>query len=35
MVTAAAIAEPVGILLIWATLKPYGRTYREVTATAP
>jgi MFS family permease len=35
MVTAAAIAEPVGILLIWATLKPYGRAYREVTATAP
>lgn len=33
MVTAAAIAEPIGIALIWMTLKPYGRAYREV-ATA-
>jgi MFS family permease len=32
MVTAAAIAEPIGIALIWMTLKPYGRAYREVTA---
>jgi hypothetical protein len=34
MVTVAAIAEPIGVALIWMTLKPYGRAYRSVSGAA-